>query len=29
VVIFERGVASALDQGSIADSRDVGTAAVF
>ncbi|MDQ7827575.1 MAG: DUF3179 domain-containing protein [Armatimonadota bacterium] len=29
VVIFERGVASALDRSSIADSRDVGTAAVF
>lgn len=29
VVIFVKGVASALDKSSIADSRDIGTAAVF
>lgn len=29
VVIFVKGVASALDRSSIADSRDIGTAAVF
>jgi hypothetical protein len=29
VVIFEKGVTSALDRSSIADSRDIGTAAVF
>lgn len=29
VVLFVKGVASALDRPSIADSRDVGTAAVF
>ncbi len=29
VVLFEKGVASALDGSSIADSRDIGTAAVF
>ncbi len=29
VVLFEKGVASALDQSSIGDSRDIGTAAVF
>jgi hypothetical protein len=29
VVLFEKGVTSALDRGSIADSRDIGTAGVF
>jgi hypothetical protein len=29
IVLFQKGVASALDGGSIADSRDIGTAAVF
>ncbi len=29
VVLYERGVASALDSSSIANSRDIGTAAVF
>jgi len=29
VVLFEKGVASALDSSSIADSRDIGAAAVF
>ncbi len=29
VVFFEKGVASALDNNTIADSRDIGTAAVF
>jgi len=29
VVIFEKGVTSALDRSSIADSRDIGTATVF